>query len=144
MTVSIKADYNNKRVYLHIERGPLFFRKGIKKALHEIGSENVHQLRRFIHTGPKTGRLYWFRGRIHQASAPGESPASMTGRLARTADYKVRGSYQMEFGDKAFYGKFLEDGTRKMLPRPHLIRTVKKKERDNLRSLERNVKHEIG
>lgn len=144
--IRIKEDRKNSYVYMQIERTPLIFQKGIKNALHEIGSENVFQLRRFIHLPPKSGRLYFFRGRIHRASAPGESPANMTGRLSRTTDYKVRmgGSPQVEFGDTAFYGEYLELGTRNMDPRPHVIRTVKKKERDNYNSLERSVKHEIN
>ncbi len=38
-----------------------------------------------ILSGPKTGIVYRTRGVDHQASAPGESPASDTGRLAQSA-----------------------------------------------------------
>lgn len=37
---------------------------------------------RLLTTGPKTGRIYRRRGVEHQASAPGQPPASDTGRLA--------------------------------------------------------------
>ena len=117
--------------------------QGIKDGLHEIGAENVRHMRKLIRDKNKTGRLYFFRGRIHQASAPGQAPANMSGRLARTAKYKVRGTYQMEFGDQKFYGKFLEEGTSKMAKRPHVVRTVREKERDSLRSLSLNVRRRI-
>lgn len=137
--ITVRQDPKNRRVIATIEKMYPRFRRGIKAALHEIGSENVNFLRKIIRDKNKTGRLYFIRGKIHQASAPGEAPANLTGRLAKTADYKVRGTYQCEFGDKAFYGVFLEDGTTRMLPRPHIIRTVKKKERDNYRSLADNT-----
>ncbi len=38
-----------------------------------------------IMSGPKTGLIYRTRGVDHQASAPGESPASDIGRLAQSA-----------------------------------------------------------
>lgn len=37
----------------------------------------------------------------------------------------------MKFGDRAKHGKFLENGTRNMEPRPHLSTTVSEKSRDN-------------
>lgn len=141
--ITVKADPRNRRTIATIEKIYPRFRRGIKHALHEIGSENVNFLRKIIRDKNKTGRLYFIRGKIHQASAPGESPANLTGKLAKTADYKVRGTYQCEFGDKMFYGKFLEEGTKKMLPRPHIIRTVKKKERDNYRSLTEHTHRQI-
>src|SRR3990167_6542496 len=37
-----------------------------------------------IQSGSKTGRIYTRRSVVHQASAPGESPASDTGTLAQS------------------------------------------------------------
>lgn len=141
--ITVRQDPKNRRTIATIDKIYPRFRRGIKRALHEIGSENVTFLRKIIRDKNKTGRLYIIRGKIHQASAPGEAPANLTGRLARTTGYKVRGTYQCEFGDTAFYGGFLEDGTKTMLPRPHVIRTVKKKERDNYRSLSDYTHREI-
>lgn len=49
------------------------------------GSESVlEEGTRLLNSPPKTGRKYRRRGVTHQASAPGEAPASDTGRLAQS------------------------------------------------------------
>lgn len=85
--------------------------------------------------GPKTGRIYTTRfarnrstGRIfpvgtrvpHQASAPGEAPATDTGKLVGSivADAKD-GVATVEA--RSAYALWLEYGTRYMLPRPFLL-----------------------
>jgi len=68
---------------------------------------------------PKTGRIYRRRGVTHQASAPGEPPASDTGRLVQSQ----RTEYdQSELTGTAIWSaghaEYLEHGTSKMAPRP--------------------------
>jgi hypothetical protein len=133
--IQIKADFKNRKTFGTIRKAGKRFHAGIRAGLHEIGVENRRHLRKLIRSKNKTGRLYPFRGRLHQASAPGEAPANMTGSLANTAGFRVSGHYQCEFGDREEYGKFLEEGTQKMKPRPHVARTAKEKERDNYNSL---------
>jgi len=53
-------------------------------------------------------------------SAPGQAPAYITGTLRKSVDFKVNGAQSLTFGETAPYAGFLEDGTRKMAPRPHL------------------------
>lgn len=141
--IELKADYKNHKAELVLEGSRELFREGIRSALFEIGAENTQQAKKFLYQPPKTGRLYPYKNRIHQASAPGESPASRSGKLARSITYKVRGSYQVEFAATAYYGAWLEEGTKKMLPRPYITRTIKKKSRDNLRSLMKYVQEKI-
>jgi len=73
-----------------------------------------------IEHGPKTGRLYRHGNVVHQASAPGEAPATDVGNLAggiTTAD----GGPLTEFVDVgAEYGSHLEYGTSRMAPRPFM------------------------
>lgn len=78
---------------------------------------------------PGSGRVYTRspgsnRSREHQASAPGEAPATDTGILAGAMYVeRARGSkLSAEVGpaDKVQYGKHLEYGTRNMAPRPFL------------------------
>ena len=101
-------------------------RRGIRHAFYNIGKENTRYTREIIKRGPKTGRLYHIPGRKrrHRASAPGEAPANLTGTLRKRVGFDVKGTDQMEFGDQIFYGKFLEEGTKRMKPRPHLKKAV--------------------
>lgn len=70
-----------------------------------------------IHKGPKTGIMYG----DHQASAPGEAPATDTGDLARSV--KIRRdsdgkTWYVVAG--AAYASYLEFGTELMEPRPFM------------------------
>lgn len=76
---------------------------------------------RLIGSPPKTGRIYRRRGVVHQASAPGQPPASDTGALIASSST----SYQLDFDAargranwSAQYAIMLELGTGKMEPRP--------------------------
>ncbi len=72
---------------------------------------------RLIHSGPKSGHHY---GK-HQASAPGEPPASDTGALARSIKVKYdRGAGTASVVAYAPYAYWLEFGTTKMAPRPFM------------------------
>lgn len=69
----------------------------------------------------KTGRIYRRRSIEHQASAPGEAPASDTGRLVNS----IRVEYDLpnltgRIVVGAAYGMFLEYGTQTIEPRPFL------------------------
>lgn len=102
--------------------------KGIVKGCEGVRNEAI----RSIQTGPKTGRIYRRRGIEHQASAPGEAPASDTGRLVNsiTTNYepdKLSGTIQ--FGTE--YAPYLEYGTQKMEPRP-FARPALDNQQDNI------------
>lgn len=84
---------------------------------HQIRNEAI----RLIQQGTKSGRIYVRGGIRHQASAPGEAPATDTGNLVRS----IRVDHQPASGRAsvvvgAEYGAELEFGTRKMAPRPFL------------------------
>lgn len=101
-------------------------KNGYRRAFYDIGKQLTAYTRDIIKKGPKTGRLYYIAGRKrrHRASAAGEAPANLTGRLRKGVGFNVSGWDQMEFGDRVYYGKFLEEGTKKMKPRPHLSKSV--------------------
>lgn len=78
-----------------------------------------------INNPPKSGRVYRRRGVEHQASAPGEPPASDTGTLvnARRIDLiPERLAARLTF--TAAYAPHLQFGTRKMAPRPFADRAL--------------------
>ena len=133
--ISVKAGRHNARAIARAKNARRNLQKGIANALHEIGAENVRHVRKLIYSPPKTGRIYIINGRRHQASAPGEAPANLTGSLAKSADYKVTGSAFMEFGEREEYGRYLEDGTTNIAPRPHVFRTVRERGVENARIL---------
>lgn len=133
--IKVKEDRANMKTFVSIDDATFRVRKGLRIALLDIGKENSRHVKRLIRKPPKSGRLYKFKGRRHQASASGEAPANRSGRLARSVGYKASGWVRVEFGDRALYGKFLERGTRKMAPRPHLVRTADEKRRDNFNSI---------
>lgn len=85
--------------------------------------------------GPKTGRVYTTRfltnrttGRIfpseprvpHQASAPGEAPATDTGKLAGSIVAGAKG-LTATVEARSVYAIHLEYGTRRMAARPFLV-----------------------
>ena len=82
---------------------------------------------------PGQGRLYVKRhasGRpyLHRASAPGAPPATDSGRLKQSYQYRVerrgRGP-ALEVYSTVFYAPYLELGTRRMAPRPALAPAVR-------------------
>jgi hypothetical protein len=90
---------------------------GVLAATNEI-SNVANEL---ILSPPKTGRIYRRRGVEHQASAPGESPASDTGALVASStatvvdlDPVIRGTANWS----SEHAAPLELGTVKMEPRP--------------------------
>ena len=70
-----------------------------------------------IDRGSKSGRVY---GR-HQASAPGEAPATDTGRLIQSIQWQISNhGFTAEVGSTVFYAPLLEEGTDSMAARPWL------------------------
>lgn len=141
--IRIKEDRANKRTYVSIDDATIRVRRGLRGGLLTIGKENSRHVKKLIRSPPKSGRLYKTGGRRIRASAPGEAPANRSGRLARSVGYRVSGWIRVEFGDRAPYGKFLENGTRKMEPRPHLVRTADEKRRDNYNTIAESTGKEI-
>lgn len=103
-------------------------------ALHEgmIGAIAlmVGDAKRSVARGPKTGRIYMKgknRSIRHQASAPGEPPATDTGRLVNSivGDAKVIGKQVQGYLEaRTDYAGYLEFGTRKLAARPFMTPSV--------------------
>lgn len=144
--IRIRENVNNRLVFAQISLLQNLVNKSIHKALYEIGRENVVHARNLM-SQRKTGRIYIIDGKPHQASAPGEAPAILSGALFKNIDYAVRGFRQMEFGDKTQPGKFpygrrLELGEN-IDARPHIGQTVKDKAKDSFNSFVRYAKREL-
>lgn len=91
----------------------------VKEAIGHATEMVRDEVNRLVLETPKTGRLYSYRGGVHQASAPGESFANMSGNaLASTVTYQENNGMTGVVSAEAEYAGFLEFGTTKMAPRP--------------------------
>ena len=83
-----------------------------------------------IKGGPKTGRIYNFKGRKHRSSAPGEYPANRSGALLKSISFRVENATKLEVGSQDIkYAPILQQfktptqrtsNWRKIAPRPFL------------------------
>ena len=91
----------------------------VKEAVGDATEMVRDEVKRLVLETPKTGRLYPYRGGVHQASAPGEAYANMSGNaLAKTVTYQENNGMTGVVSAEAEYAGFLEFGTTKMAPRP--------------------------
>ena len=94
--------------------------KGTKELVVSISALVQSEAIKSIQRGTKTGRVYK-RGSVeHQASAPGEAPATDTGALVSSI-HRVDGELVAAVGTGLEYGRNLEFGTKKMKARPWLF-----------------------
>ena len=114
--------------------------RAVERSVEGAAQLIANDMRTSIARGPKTGRIYttYFRrnrttGAIfpfgqrvpHQASAPGEPPATDTGRLVGAIATEARGSTAV-IEVRAIYARWLEYGTRHMAARPFMIPAVER------------------
>jgi hypothetical protein len=130
-------------------------RHGIELALWRSGKDIQGEFNRQVLAKGKTGRIYIRRikggaRRRHQASAPGETPANITGKYRRGFGFNVDGAHQLRIGVEAIgtgsdskYPLYLEVGTSRMEARPGLRNAVRASERDILRNLAGSIEAKI-
>lgn len=98
-------------------------------ALEESATVVQAEAQRLIHDGPKSGRIYkkYQPKRIHQASAPGEPPATDLGHLAANiiVDRAELGESRITIASLAKYSAALEFGTSKIKPRPFMRAAIR-------------------
>ena len=95
----------------------------VLKTITDLAVTTQALARKGIQGGPKSGRTYR-RGNVsHQASAPGQYPATDTGRLASSVQFELPspGSMTAVVGTNIMYGPMLEFGTSRMAARPWLM-----------------------
>jgi hypothetical protein len=109
----------NDKQLQRLEGLPARFEGGMRQAKHLAGQHLVRTSQKGQAAGPKSGRMYG----SHQASAGGEYSAPRTWGQHNSIDYRVTET-GFEFGAGQDYSPYLEEGTRKMLPRPDLGNAV--------------------
>lgn len=128
------------------------FRDGIRKGLQQSGMDIAGKSSR-VNDGlikqdmnsPKSGRAYNVsvgksgrklkRSRVHIASAAGEAPAVISGKLRKSVYFLVQGSDQLRIGANTPYARFLEDGTKKMAARPYLKKNIDKSRQNIVKNI---------
>lgn len=102
----------------------------LKKALFASAKQVESEAKRSITSGQKTGRVYKRRSVTHRASAPGEAPASDTGRLVNSINsyLSTDGLYSFVIAGRGLvkYAAMLEFGTIKMAARPFMFPALEK------------------
>lgn len=95
------------------------FDGAVSDAIAETALELESRVVRAIQRAPATGRIYqkYKPKRTHQASAPGQPPATDTGALAGSV-YSDISPGMATIGSRLAYASYLEYGTRRMAPRP--------------------------
>ena len=96
------------------------FHKAMLKSAIDVRNAVVVKL-----SGGRTGRLYRVPAtkRFYRASAAGEPPAVRLGHLRASYKYLVKGqgmNSEGVVGSDLAYSHYLEYGTKKIKPRPHL------------------------
>ena len=125
---------DNKQVFKRLLRLDIMTKRKRRLALFEIGRENILYIKELM-AEKKTGRIYKINGVEHQASAPGEAPAILTGELQRSLFYNVSGSNYLEYGADTEYAGRLEHGDDAIDARPYLIRAAIDKNRESYNTL---------
>jgi hypothetical protein len=146
---------DNKWIFSTVHGMPIKMHRKIRNALYQSGKDLVAEAKRVINEKPKHGRKYLKRmgiGRYgagkrfygsytkptyYTASAPGEAPAVVTGRLRSGIGFKVSGSDKLAFySGNVPYAKYLEytdlvnskndSQAKKVQPRPYLSAAIGK------------------
>ena len=80
---------------------------GIQKALERAGKDLHATFNQEVLAKNKTGRIYRYKGRKHQASAPGETPANRSGNYRKSSGSYVNLNNELIFGASAKYAELL-------------------------------------
>lgn len=151
----VKIDPANQAVYSRLENMPGNTRQSIRRGYFEYGKLWKKEVERATRE-PKTGKVYTRtsargRRRTHRASAPGESHASDTGKLTKSAGWKVNGQLSMDLGYGAdgkkvpIYAAAIElgrlDGT--IAARPTIANAVDKTQADLARIIANSINRSI-
>lgn len=96
-------------------------RTEVSKVVIGTALELQGNIKKSIQRGPASGRSYqkYNPRRTHQASAPGQAPATDTGRLANSIFFDQEGLLSATVGSNLIYALYLEYGTTKMAARPY-------------------------
>lgn len=145
---SVHIDEESMSVLFKIRRMNHMTKAGVRKAFSKISYDLKAESARLILNTNKNGRFYNINvggvRRLHRASAPGESPAEITGKLRKSVNTSMGGSFSMNFGSNTSYGGYLERGTSRIEPRPYLIRSIKNERRNMVNHFRLSINEQLN
>lgn len=146
--MGIKVTVVDNTAFLVIKKSVRNIKEGIRQGFLAVAPNVVSEVRRLIDSPPKTGRLYIINGQIHQASAPDESPATLTGDLSNSIRSSVPNFNTLIIGSgsEAPHGLWMERGTDdgRIEARPFLKPAGLSKLREVVQSVNKGVKGQLG
>ena len=101
----------------------------LTKAVYAGAQKVVTEAKKSVLDGNKSGRVYKRRSVTHRTSAPGEAPASDTGRLVNSLHAEAGNpgeALAIAGGSSVKYATTLEFGTSKMAARPFMVPALEK------------------
>ena len=141
------ADKNNKQVFTQLNDLNDRTRMGIRRFWFSLGKTLTKSFNKAVLAKPRSGRVYKVRrGKVtrrHTASLPGETPANLSGNYRKSIGYQIRGTMEMQFGNRAEYAGFLENGTSRMAERPGLGNAVDDTEGEALQDASNILEREL-
>ncbi|WP_020471465.1 HK97-gp10 family putative phage morphogenesis protein [Zavarzinella formosa] len=93
----------------------------LSKGTYACAQQIATDYKKSVLAGGKSGRIYKYGAISHQASAPGEAPASNTGRLVNAISVMVDSASSSIMKVATKYAMMLEVGTSKMAARPAAV-----------------------
>lgn len=111
--------------------------------LGKAATDFEQEMKQEILHGAKTGIAYQRGNASHTASAPGEAPASDSGKLAGSIRYEKKSDTKHEVSINSEYALALEVGTSRMAARPFItpaLQNAKKKLMKAIQAISRGKK----
>jgi HK97 gp10 family phage protein len=111
--------------------------------LGKAATEFEKEMKQEIEYGAKTGNQYQRGNNFHTASAPGQAPASDSGKLAGSIRYEKKSNDKHEVSINSEYALALEVGTSRMAARPFItpaLQNAKKKLMKAIRAINKGNK----
>lgn len=115
------ADALAKRLEVHLDARAVELQAAIQEVLHDAtpGKGKLYATKFFTRgRGPDRKVIPYGRRVPHRASAPGDPPATDTGRLIASIAWRRKNADTRIVGTNVEYAFYLEFGTDRMKPRP--------------------------
>lgn len=143
ITLSVEGD---KELAAALRRLDKNAQRYVDRAIDATGLELRGEIVKKYQRGPATGIVYEKikPRRTHQASAPGEAPATDTGRLANSVVTEKPRILEVDVLTEVKYGAWLEFGTRSIDPRPNWLPSVREAQPKYKRRLEAALRKAAG